>query len=447
MNKYGFVHFVGIGGISMSGIAKVLLNSGVKVSGSDSGDSETINELKKMGAAVSKGHSEKNITNQDLVVYTAAVKEDNPELVAAREKGIETVDRATILGWIMKEYKNAVSVAGTHGKTTTTSMLSCIFMKAMLDPTIMVGGELDLIGGNFRMGKSDYFITESCEYCRSFLKFFPKIAVILNVDLDHLDYYKDLEDIISAFTDFANLVPEDGVVVAPYESENAMRCVRNISGRLYTFGIEKGDFTAKNITYSELGCASFDVYKDNEFVVSISLSVPGKHNVLNALASVAVSFSMGIDMNYVKDGLLSFTGTHRRFEKKGFVNGALVVDDYSHHPTEIEAMLFAASKTNHKKMWCVFQPHTYTRTYTLFDDFVKVLSKVENLVIADIYAAREKDTGLVSAKELADKIPNALYIKDFDDIEKYIRENASENDLVITVGAGNIVDVANRLIK
>ncbi len=447
MNKYGFVHFVGIGGISMSGIAKVLLNRGVKVSGSDSGEGKTIDELKNLGAIVYKGHSEKNISNQDLVVYTAAVKQDNPELVAAKEKGIEIVDRATILGWIMKDYKNAVSVAGTHGKTTTTSMLACIFMKAMLDPTVMVGGELDLIGGNFRMGKSDYFITESCEYCRSFLKFFPKIAVILNVDVDHLDYYKDLEDIISAFTDFANLVPKDGVVVVPYESENAMRCVENVSGKVFTFGMKKGDFVAESVTYSESGYASFDVYKGNEFLVSVNLSVPGEHNVLNALASVAVAYAMGIDMEYVKEGLLAFVGTHRRFEKKGFVNGALVVDDYSHHPTEIKAMLFAASKTSHKKLWCIFQPHTYTRTYTLFDDFVNAFSEVENLIITDIYAAREKDTGLVSAKQLADKIPNALYIKDFDDIEKYIRENASENDLVITVGAGNIVDVANRLVK
>ncbi len=447
MNKYGFIHFVGIGGISMSGIAKIMLNRGVMVSGSDTGDNKEIRELKSLGAIISKGQSADNIKNQDLVVYTAAVKQDNPELVAAREKGIETVNRATMLGWIMKDYANAISVAGTHGKTTTTSMLACILVKAMLDPTVMVGGELDFIGGNFRMGSSEWFITESCEYCRSFLKFFPKIALILNIEEDHLDYYKDINDIISAFSDFAALVPKDGAVIALSGSENVKKAVQGAKGKVYTFGLKDADFVPEHITYSHDGCASFDVRYKGDRLVSVSLFVPGEHNVLNAVAAVAAAYVMNIKMEYVKDGLEAFKGTHRRFERKGTLNGALVVDDYSHHPTEIRAMLAAAAKVEHNKLWCVFQPHTYTRTYTLFDEFVDALSGAGNVILADIYAAREKDTGLVSSAQLAEKIPGAMYMKDFGEIEDYLRRNVSEGDLVVTVGAGNVVQIAEDITK
>ena len=447
VKDYKFVHFVGIGGISMSGIAKVLLNNGVRVSGSDKNESSTINELRQLGAEVSIGHSAANITNQDLVVYTAAASGDNPEIVCARSKGMEVVDRATILGWIMQDYANAVSVAGTHGKTTTTSMMTYIMMKAMLDPTVMVGGNLDIIDGNFLMGNSDYFVTETCEYCRSFLKFYPKYAIILNVEEDHLDYYKDLDDIIDAFTDFAAIVPEDGCVVVPAQSENAMRCLGKVRGKIATFGTSDADYTAANIRYTEYGYPVFDVMHNGEVIVSPELSVPGEHNVLNATACVACAHAMGIDMKYVKEGLSAFTGTKRRFEKKGFVNGALVIDDYAHHPTEIKATLDAVARVSHNKLWCIFQPHTYTRTYTLFDDFVSVLSQTPNVIVADIYAAREKDTGLVSSKQLADKIPGAVFMKEFGEIENYIRVNAAAGDIVLTIGAGNVVDIADNLVK
>ena len=447
MQKYKYVHFVGIGGISMSGIAKVLLNDGVKVSGSDRSESPVIDELKSMGAVVSVGHSADNITTQDLVVYTAACSDDNPEIATAKARGIEVVDRATILGWIMQDYAKAVSVAGTHGKTTTTSMMTYILMKAMLDPTVMVGGNLDIIDGNFRMGNSPYFVTETCEYCRSFLKFFPQYAIILNVEEDHLDYYRDLDDIIDAFTDFAAIVPEDGCIVVPSQSENAMRCLGKSRGSVLTFGTADADFIAANISYNGYGYPVFDVLHKGEKVVSLELSVPGEHNVLNATACVACAYAMGIDMQYVKEGLASFAGTKRRFEKKGYVNGALVIDDYAHHPTEIKATLDAVARVNHNKLWCIFQPHTYTRTYSLFDDFVSVLSGAENVIVADIYAARERDTGIVSAKQLADKIPGAVFMKSFDEIESYIRQNAAEGDIVLTVGAGNVVDIAENLVK
>ena len=447
MQKYNFVHFVGIGGISMSGIAKVLINRGIEVSGSDRSGSQATRELESLGAIVYVGHNAENITDQDLVVYTAACSDDNPELVAARAKGIQVVDRATMLGWIMQDYRNAVSVAGTHGKTTTTSMMTYIMMKALLDPTVMVGGNLDIIDGNFRMGDSGYFVTETCEYCRSFLKFFPRFAIILNVEEDHLDYYKDLDDIIDAFTDFAAIVPEDGYVVVPSQSENAMRCLGKVRGKVLTFGTADADFTATNIRYTDYGYPVFDVVYNGGIIVSAELSVPGEHNVLNATACIACAYAMGIDMKYVKEGLEAFTGTKRRFEKKGFVNGALVIDDYAHHPTEIKATLDAVARVKHNRLWCIFQPHTYTRTYSLFDDFVSVLGEAENVIVADIYAAREVDTGIVSAAQLAEKISGAKFMKDFGEIEDYIRQNAAEGDIVLTVGAGNVVDIADSLVK
>ncbi|MBQ8526019.1 MAG: UDP-N-acetylmuramate--L-alanine ligase [Clostridia bacterium] len=431
----------------MSAIAKVLLHNGTRVSGSDTGSGEIIDELKNMGATIYGSHDASNISGQNLVVYTAAVKDDNPELVEARKRDIETVDRATMLGWIMKDYKNAISVAGTHGKTTTTSMMTYILTEAMLDPTVMVGGELDILGGNFKMGRSDYFITESCEYCRSFLKFFPKIAIILNVEEDHLDYYRDIDDIIDAFSDFAGLVPPDGYVIIPSEDKNAVKAAENAKGKVITFGWNSGDFRPVNIEFNRYGYAEFDVCMGDKKMASIKLNVAGKHNVLNATACIAAAYAMGIDMSRAESGLNKFTGTKRRFEKKGYCNGALVIDDYAHHPTEIKTTIDSVSRLDHNKAWFIFQPHTYTRTYTLFDEFVNVLSKAENLIIADIYAAREKDTGLVSSKKLADAIDGAVYLDSFEKIEGYIRQNASEGDVILTVGAGNVVKIGENLIK
>lgn len=443
MNK--FVHFIGIGGVSMNGIAKILLNNGIRVSGSDMNESDVTMELKALGADIKIGHNAENITTQDLVVYTSAVHEDNPEIIAAKEKGIRLMDRATILGHIMKDYANAISVAGTHGKTTATSMFTYILLAAEKDPTVMVGGKLDGIDGNLRIGGSDYFITETCEYMRNFLKFFPKVAVILNVEEDHLDYYKDIDDIIDAFTSFCNLVPEDGIVVVNKENENSVVSARNTKAKVYTFGFDGADYSAKNITYSEFGYPSFDIYEGSELKLHLNLNVVGIHNVLNATACALAASKIGIGNDAIKKGLEAFTGTKRRFEKKGFVNGALVIDDYAHHPTEIEATIKALKNVNHSREWCIFQPHTYTRTISLMDDFAKALSKAGNVIITDIFAAREKDTGIVHAKDLAQKIPGAVYIKDFEDIAKYIKENAKEGDVVLTMGAGNVCDIAKLL--
>ena len=431
----------------MSGIAKILLNNGIRVSGSDMTESDSVCELRELGAEIKIGHNKENITNQDMVVFTSAVHDDNPEIIAAKEKGIELIDRATMLGLIMKDYKTAISVAGTHGKTTATSMFAYILLEAQTDPTIMVGGKLDGIDGNLRIGKSDYFITETCEYMRNFLKFFPSVAVILNVEEDHLDYYKDIDDIIDAFTSFCNLVPEDGIIVVNGENENSVKSAKNAKAKVYTFGFDGADFSAKNITYSQYGYPSFDIYENDELVLSLNLSVVGIHNVLNATACALAATKMGIDKAAIKKGLEAFTGTKRRFEKKGFVNGALVIDDYAHHPTEISATIKALKNVNHNREWCIFQPHTYTRTISLLDDFAKALSEIENVIITDIFAAREKDTGIVHSKDLADKIEGAVYIKEFEDIAKYIKENASDGDIVLTMGAGNVCDIGNLIVE
>jgi len=430
----------------MSGIAKILLNNGIKVSGSDISESDSVAELRSLGADVKIGHLSENITNQDMVVYTSAVHDDNPEIIAAKEKGIELIDRATMLGMIMKDYKNAISVAGTHGKTTATSMFTYILLEAQTDPTVMVGGKLDGIDGNLRIGNSDYFITETCEYMRNFLKFFPKVAVILNVEEDHLDYYRDIDDIIDAFSSFCALVPEDGIIVVNNENENSVKSAKNASARVYTFGFEGADFSAKNITYSQFGYPSFDIYEGEELKLHLDLNVVGLHNVLNATACALAASKMGIGFEAIKKGLEAFTGTKRRFEKKGFVNGALIIDDYAHHPTEISATIKALKNVKHGSEWCIFQPHTYTRTISLLDDFAQALSNVEHVIITDIFAAREKDTGLVHAKDLADKIEGSVYIKEFTDIAEYIKKNAKEGDVVITMGAGNVCDIGE-LIK
>lgn len=445
MNNLNYVHFIGIGGISMSAIAKVLIHNGVKVSGSDSGESKITKELSALGADVFFGHSANNIKNPDLVVYTAAIKDDNPELVRARELGIETVTRADMLGRIMKNYKKAISVAGTHGKTTATSMMTYVLMKALKDPTVMVGGELDIIDGNFRIGKSEYFVTESCEYCRSFLSFFPTVGIILNVEEDHLDYYKDINDIKDAFSDFCSLIPSDGVLVACAEGENVLDCTQKAKVKPITYGFDKGDYRAQNITFDDFGYPSFDVFKCGEKIVSLTLSVVGRHNVLNATGILAASLAMGIDLDAAKEGLEAFSGTKRRFEKKGYCNGALIVDDYAHHPTEIEATFASVKKIKHNTVWCIFQPHTYTRTKALFDDFAKVLSKVDRVIITDIYAAREKDTGIVSAKELSDAIDGSKYISDFAQIASFIKSVAQKGDIIITMGAGNVAEIGDMI--
>lgn len=445
------IHFIGIGGISMSGLAAVLLNSGFKVSGSDSKDSAIVEKLRTEGAEIYIGHNKNNIKDVDLVVYTAAIPANNPEIIEAKEKNIQLMDRAEFLGHIMKGHKYNVAISGTHGKTTCTSMMSHVTLAANLDPTILIGGELDVIDGNFRIGKSEYFITEACEYKRSFLKFFPYVGVILNIDADHLDCYKDIDDIADTFEKFSKIIPSNGYLVGYGDDERVKNIIKKADCNTISYGFNDDvDVTTKNIVFNKMGCATFDVVKDNETLFSLSLKVPGKHNVLNALASVCVSLIFNIEPKDIIEGLEKCKGAHKRFEYKGEKNGVTVIDDYAHHPTEIKATLNTAKKIEHNKVYCVFQPHTYTRTKTLFDEFTNCFSDCDELVLMDIYAAREKDTGLVSSDELGDAIRKTgvkcTNVHSHYEAVEYIKSKLTDGDLLLTVGAGDVVIVGEKYL-
>lgn len=445
------IHFIGIGGISMSGLAEIMLERGYMVSGSDMKSSEITNRLSKQGAEIHIGHNASNIYNADLVVYTAAVASDNSELVEAKNRNIPIMDRAEFLGHIMLGHKYNVAVSGTHGKTTATSMISHIVLEAKLDPTILVGGELDIINGNVRFGSSEYFIAEACEYKGSFLKFYPTTGVILNIDADHLDYYKDIDDIAAAFKRFSELIPEDGYLVGYAEDERVMGIISNAKCRTLSYGINKGDITARNINYDDRGCASFDAFKGDAKLFSVKLGVPGKHNILNALASICTALGLGINAEFIINGLQNFRGTHRRFEVKGNKDGITVVDDYAHQPTEIKATLSAAKNFPHKKIYCVFQPHTYSRTIKLFNEFTDAFFDTDMLVLADIYAAREKDTGEINSTLLGDSIRKkgvpCVNFHSFTEIVEYLKKSLQPGDLLITVGAGDIYRVGEMFLE
>lgn len=435
----------------MSGLAEILLERGYKVSGSDMKGSEIINTLVNRGAEIHIGHSASNINDVNLVVYTAAITSDNPELAEAHRQNIPTMDRAEFLGHVMLGHKYNVAISGTHGKTTTTSMVSHIVLDAKLDPTILVGGELDIINGNVRTGKSDYFITEACEYKASFLKFYPTTGVILNIDADHLDFYKDIDDITLAFKRFSELIPEDGCLVGYAEDERVMEIASHLKCSILTYGINKGDVTAQNISFDDRGCASFDTFKGDSKLFSIHLNVPGRHNILNALASICTALNLSIDSEFIVSGLQSFNGTHRRFELKGIKDGITVVDDYAHHPTEIKATLNAAKNYPHKRVYCVFQPHTYSRTITLFNEFTDAFFDTDMLILADIYAAREKDTGEINSTMLGNSIRtkgvSCINLHSFPEIVEYLRKELKEGDLLITVGAGDVNRVGELFLE
>lgn len=439
----------------MSGLAEILLKEGFTISGSDIKHSQITDHLEEKGAHICYQQTADNITSGiDLVVYTAAINFDtNEEYKEAVKKGIPVMSRATLLGQLMHNYKNAIAVSGTHGKTTTTSMLSQILLEADTDPTISVGGILESIGGNIRVGHSDTFITEACEYTNSFLEFFPKISIILNIEEDHMDFFKDIDDIRKSFRAFAHKLPDYGYLVLNGEIDNIPYIVEGLEADYVTFGCnsKKFNFAAENITHDSLGHDSFDYYKNGVYQDRIQLNVTGDHNVNNALAAIAVADRLNLPMEAVKKGLLSFVGAKRRFEYKGTVNNFTIIDDYAHHPTEIQATLEACKNYPHNELWCIFQPHTYTRTRAFLDDFARALSMSDHVIITDIYAAREKDTGMVHAKDIADKMSaydvDVHYISDFKDIEKFILKNCKKNDLLITMGAGNVDSIGDSLLK
>lgn len=437
------IHLIGIDGVSMRPLGLVLRDKGMIVTGSDMNASVSTDELIAKGIAVHIGHRPENIEGADCIIRTAAAHNDNPEIAAARAQGIPVFERAQAWGLIMREYKNAICISGTHGKTTTTSMITHIFMEAHRDPTVMLGGYLPLLKAGHRVGNGDTIIMESCEYCDSFLNFYPTVAIINNIEADHLDYFKDLAAVESSFRKFAGLVPRTGYVIANGDDENTVKTLADL--HYISFGIgQKNDVHVENLSEDY---RSFDVYCFGKFYTHVHLNVYGRHNVYNALAAAAASYVMSIDGESVALGLASFTGAGRRMEFKGKYHGADIYDDYAHHPGELHALIDAVKTMGYKRIIIAFQPHTYTRTKALFDDFVRELKRVDVAVLAEIYAAREQNTIGISSRDLARQIPNAVYFETLPEVAAHLRSIASEGDIILTVGAGDIYKAGEMLLK
>lgn len=447
------IYFIGIGGISMSGLAEVLLEKGFSVSGSDMKESPLTHVLEQKGACIFYGQKYENLSGDiDLVVYTSAIHPDNPEFLAMKERKLPSLTRAQLLGQMMKNYETPIAVSGTHGKTTTTSMISEILLNAGTDPTLSIGGILKAIHGNIRVGHSGYFVTEACEYTDSFLSFFPKISIILNVEEDHLDYFKDISHIRNSFHRFAALLPDDGTLIINGNIPGIETITTQLSCSMITYGdSEAFDYYPSQITYNETGCASFTLNRRNGSSERFLLGVPGEHNIYNALAAIALADLLSIETAVVKQTLSGFKGTDRRFEYKGTYHGTTIIDDYAHHPTEITATLNAAANYPHKTLWCVFQPHTYTRTKAFMKDFAKALSLADQIILAEIYPARETDTLGISSSTLQKEIEalgkRCCYFPSFAEIEKFISSNCQPGDLLITMGAGDVVNIGESLLS
>ena len=439
-------HLPGIGGVSMAPLAEVLHGAGMVITGSDMRESAAVEHLRSLGIPVHIGHRAENLGQAELVIRTAAVHDDNPEIAAAHAAGVPVFERAQAWGAIMRGYKHALCISGTHGKTTTTSMCTHIIMAAGLDPTVMIGGTLPLLGAGHRVGKGDTIILESCEYCNSFLSFFPTVAVILNIEADHLDFFKDLEDVEKSFRAFADLVPEGGRIIANRDDENTMRTLAGEERPVTTFGLAEGDIHAADLTWNK-GLPTFDVVCRDQVYAHVSLSVPGLHNVKNALAAAASAMALGVPGEAVERGLAQFRGAGRRFEHKGTYHGAQVYDDYAHHPGELKALLDTARTLGYARVICAFQPHTYSRTAALFDDFADVLKKPDVTLLAEIFAARETNDIGISSKDLADQIPGARYCATLPEVTDALRALARPGDLILTVGAGDIYTAGEALVQ
>lgn len=457
-NRPVSVYFVGIGGISMSCLAEILADAGFTVSGSDRAKSPLTESLVQKGITVFYGQRSENITQDiDCMVLTSAISKDNPEYIAATKLGIPMLSRAELMGQIMKNYKTPIAISGTHGKTTTTSMISEILLEADTDPTLLEGGILKSIGGNLRIGGKELFVTEACEYTNSFLDFFPKIGLILNIEEDHLDFFKDIDDIRNSFHKFGKLLPADGCLIINGAIDNYTDLTADLNCKIITFCNgentscgNSSDYYPSDISFDALGNASFLVHCKTGKPRKITLRVPGMHNISNALAAIALADYLELSDNAITAALSKFSGADRRFEYKGTIGGVTVIDDYAHHPTEIEATLTAAGNTPHNTLWCVFQPHTYTRTKAFLTDFAKALSLADKVILADIYAARETDTLGISSRTLQEEIvklgKECHYFPSFDEIENFLLENCIKDDMLITMGAGDVHKIGENLL-
>ena len=469
---HGPVHFIGIGGISMSGLAQILLDQGIPVTGSDRTDSPVLDHLRKLGARIGVPHDPALINTQTLVVYTAAISEDNAELLAARQKGIPLMDRGHFLGLLARGYARTLAISGTHGKTTSTGMTACVLLEAQTDPTIHIGGMLPAINGNTRSGGADWFLMEACEYKNSYHSFFPTDALVLNIEADHLDFFRDLEDILDSFSRFADNLPPDGTLVLNLDDSGCCALAKRLSRPYAGYRVEHAglintdtpeqnhrisvpldatpihNYQARNIREIN-GNGQFEIWRDGVFLTDITLSIPGLHNIQNATGCFALAHLAGLPADSIARGLNRFTGTGRRFEHRGHVHGALLVDDYAHHPSEIRATLAAARQICQGRILCVFQPHTYTRTRELFSDFSHTLALADQVVLVDIYAAREPDLGQVHSRDLVLSINNAggraRYAASFAEAVFLMRQEATPEDIVLVMGAGDVSHVADML--
>ena len=436
----------------MSGLAEVMMSFNYKVSGSDIKESLVTKKLKTKGIRVYIGHHENNIKNSDLVIYTAAIKNSNPEFIRAKKSGIPLIERSLLLGELSKKFKNSIAITGTHGKTTTSSMITRILIEASLNPTAHIGGFLDFLNGSVKIGGPEYFVTEACEYRESFLTINPYIGVILNIENEHPDYFKDLRHVKNTFTKFIHSIKNDGYLVACIDDKNFCSILNEHSFDVTTFGVNsKADCTANNINYNNMGYAKFDVVYKGKYFCDVQLSVPGIHNVTNALGAIVVANLLGCSKESIVNGLAKFYGVKRRFEHKGIKNKITVIDDFAHHPTEIKATLSAARIYFKNKIWCVFQPHTYSRTKKFMEEFSQSFSQVDFVVVHDIYVAREESVGYTHSKLLVEKIRGngtpCIYLSDFKSIVEYLNNNVSSNELIITMGAGDIYKVGEKFLQ
>ena len=440
------IHFIGIGGSGMFPLAQILHAKGYYLTGSDNNETDTLQMVREMGIPVTLGQKAENIEGADLIVHTAAIMPDNPELIAARESGVPTIERSVLLGEITAHYSDAVCISGTHGKTTTTSMTTQILLDAGIDPTCVIGGKLPAIHGSGRVGKSPVMVCEACEFVDTFLKLYPDIAVILNIDADHLDYFKTMENLIASFRKFAEKATK--VLIVNGDDLNTQKAVSGLDKRILTFGYAPtNDYYPKNIVHVDGVTLSFDLCRKEEVLTRITLHIPGDHNILNAIAACVASHEAGATWEQCAAGLNAFHGAQRRFEGLGKIGGITVADDYGHHPTEIEATLKAAKALPFKRVWAVHQPFTYSRTATLLDDFARVLSHADFVVLSEIMGSREKNTYNIYAKDLAAKIHGCVWFPDFPEIADYVVKNARPGDLILTLGCGDINKCAHLIVE